>query len=270
MKMTNWSVAACLGICLMLGACSSENEGMPMPEGKGAVKLSLTADMGFKAQTKAVNEDTYVKDHLDDYTVRILSDNGKPVSGCEWKKSELPTDLIELGNGSYKVEAFYGEEYNASAATRQGIYMYGSKSFDVNDNQTETVAVNCRPACGKLQVVFGENMPKYFSDYSVSFKTVAAGEGGSFIWSKGDTDPLYVKLKEAGETVSATFNIIKSDGTKANVNALNRLMKWGTSWTITVNPKVEDNTGKLGITITFDDKTDNKYEYIDIPFDWLK
>ena len=35
-------------------------------------------------------------------------------------------------------------------------------------------------------------------------------------------------------------------------------MKWGSMWTITVNPKVEDTTGKVGITITFDDSTNDK------------
>ena len=83
------------------------------------------------------------------------------------------------------------------------------------------------------------------------------------------TDPLYVKLAEAGESVRATFQFTKKDGTKAEVDPLTREMKWGTMWTITVNPKVEDTTGKVGITITFDDSTNDKSIDIEIPSDWL-
>ena len=57
-------------------------------------------------------------------------------------------------------------------------------------------------------------MATYFSDYAVHFSTQAAGENGSIIWPKGDTDPLYVKLAEAGENVTATFQFTKkADGT---------------------------------------------------------
>ena len=61
----------------------------------------------------------------------------------------------------------------------------------------------------------------------------------------------------------------KADGTNAEVNTLTREMKWGSMWTITVNPKVEDTTGKVGITITFDDSTNDKPIDIEIPSDWL-
>ena len=50
---------------------------------------------------------------------------------------------------------------------------------------------------------------------------------------------------------------------------MTREMKWGSMWTITVNPKVEDTTGKVGITITFDDSTNDKPIDIEIPSDWL-
>lgn len=260
-------MACLLGGSLLLGACSSEMEGAA-PEGKGAVMLDMSADMGFNTRTKAVDEDTYVTDHLDDYTVRILKD-GELVSDCEWKKSELPEGLIELNSGSYTLEASYGKEYNENPSTRDGIYMYGSTDFDVNSGQTATQTVNCTPACGKLVVKFGADMAKYFSDYSVYFTTQAASGSNWIIWPKEDTDPLYVKLTQAGESVKATFNLTKTDGTEATVDPLTRTMKWGTMWTITVNPKVESTSGKVGITITFDDSTTDKPIDIEIPSDWL-
>ncbi len=239
--------------------------------GKGAVILDLAAETGFDTKTKAVDESTYLTNRpLADYKVKILDAQGQVVSGCEWKYSEKPTGLIELSNGSYTVVASEGEEFNVNASTRSGIYMYGSSRFDVNSDKVAAVSVACKPACGKLVVKFGDTMATYFSDYAVHFATQAAGENGSIIWPKGDTDPLYVKLAEAGENVTATFQFTKkSDGLKAEVNTLTREMKWGSMWTITVNPKVEDTTGKVGITITFDDSTNDKPIDIEIPSDWL-
>lgn len=255
---------------LMLGACSSEEGGSLAMGGKGAVRLDLAAETGFETKTKAVDESTYLTTRpLADYKVKILDAQGQVVSGCEWKYSERPTDLIELSNGSYTVVASDGEGFNANASTRDGIYMYGSSRFDVNSDKVATVSVACKPACGKLVVKFGAGMATYFSDYAVHFSTKAAGENGSIIWPKGDTAPLYVKIAEAGEDVTASFKLTKKDGKTATINPLTRNMKWASMWTITVNPKVEDTTGKVGITITFSDDTNDKPIDIEIPSDWL-
>lgn len=255
---------------LMLGSCSSD-EAFTV-EGKGVVKLSLAADVGFGAKTKTtVNEDTYLTNRpTDNYTVKILNSEGSTVSGCEWKYSEVPEGLIELKNGSYKVVAYDGEEFNKTASTREGIYMYGeSEFFSVNSDQVAKQTVTCTPACGKLVVKFEKKMAEYFSDYAVHFTTKAVGEGGQIIWVKDYTDPLYVKLDKAGETVTATFNVTTKAGKKVDIQPLTRTMKWGTMWTIHVNSKVESTTGKVGITIEFDDSTTDKPIDIEIPSDWL-
>lgn len=257
-----------LGIGMtMMTSCQAEDsrEG---GEGKGAVQLNLTATTGFELTTRAVDEGSYLSSRpVDGYKVQILKD-GTLVPGCDWTYSAIPEGLIELSNGSYEVIAFDGEEYNESATTREGIYMYGSKTFDVNSDQVAPVSVACSPACGKLVVKFGEDMATYFNDYAVHFSTKAIGSGVA-IWSETDADPLYVKLDKAGETVKASFKITKKDGDAANIDALTRAMKWGDMWTISVNPKVESNTGKVGITITFDDSTNDKPIEIEIPSDWL-
>lgn len=269
-KMRFGGLACLLGGCLMLGACSSEEGGALVPEGKGAVNLSLSAETAFEQKTKAVDEDAYLTAHpTSGYKVKLLKDGqASPVN--EWLYSNIPSGLIELSNGSYTVVAYDGEEYNTVASTRDGIYMYGSTKFDVNSDQVATVKVNCTPACGKLIVDFGDDMATYFSDYAVHFSTKASGENGTIILPKADdNNPLYVKLDEAGESVTATFHVTKKDGTQANINPLTRTMKWGSRWTITVNPKKEDTTGKVGITISFDDSTNNKPIDIEIPSDWL-
>lgn len=263
-------MACLLGCCLMLSACSSSEEDLPGEAGKGAVRLSLSAGMGFDAKTKAVNEGNYLTTRpIDNYKVRILDKkDGSVVPGCDWKYSELPTGLIELPRGNYTIEAFDGEEFNIDASTRDGIYMYGETPLDIDKGQVEQKTVACRPACGKLVVTFGQDMEKYFSAYEVRFKTKAIGEGTT-IWQKTDTDPLYVKLDKAGEKVTATFHITTKGGKTVDIAPLTRDMKWGTMWTINVNPKVNATTGNVGITIEFDDSTNNKPIDIEIPSDWL-
>ena len=254
----------------MLTACSSEEEAALTAEGKGLVRIGLSADTGFSTQTKAVDESSYLEDHpISDYTVQILK-GGTLVTGMEWKYSEIPDGLIELSNGTYTIVAFDGEEYNEDASTRSGIYMYGETDFKVESNQVAEQTVRCTPACGKLIVNFDEKMADYFNDYSIQFKTKAAGEGGSLGWTKKDTEPLYVKLEKGGETVTASFSIIKKDGSPASVNALAKKMDWGNSWTINVSPNPTSSSGNLGITITIvtDDLKEEEVP-IEIPSEWL-
>lgn len=268
---TSWGMAILFGCCLMFSGCSSEEEAALNSEGKGAVQFSLDAKMGFEAKTKAaVNEETYLTTRpLENYKVQILNSKGDVVPGCDWIYKDVPKELIELKSGSYKIVAFDGEDFNKTASTRDGIYMYGETDLTINSDQVAKKSVACAPACGKLVVIFGKDMEKYFTDYSVQFKTKAAGEGGSLTWAKTDADPLYVKIDKAGENVTASFTITTKDGKKPEVKALTALMRWGSMWTITLNPKVEDTTGKVGITITFDDKTNDKPLDIEIPSDWL-
>ena len=189
---------------LLLCACSAEEDAPLAADGKGFVKIGLSADTGFSTQTKAVDENSYLENHpISDYTVQILK-GGTLVTGMEWKYSEIPDGLIELSNGTYTIVAFDGEEYNEDASTRSGIYMYGETDFDVESNQVAEQTVRCTPACGKLIVNFDEKMADYFNDYSIHFNTKAAGEGGFLAWKKTDTEPLYVKLEKGGETVTAS------------------------------------------------------------------
>lgn len=259
------------GLCALavglLAGCSSEEDGPQIADGRGAVKLSISADAGFETTTKAVDESTYLEDYpISDYTVRILKGT---VVVNEWKYSEVPEGLIELDPGSYQIIAFDGEEYNVDASTREGIYMYGeTAAFNINNDQVETQTVNCTPGCGKLIVKFGEEMADYFSDYSVMFKTKAVGDG-FLAWTKTDTDPLYVKLDKGGEDVTATFSIRKNSGEEVQVEALTKSMNWGNSWTINVNPLVQSTSGEVGLTITIKDDTNDIPLDITIPADWL-
>ena len=69
--------------------------------------------------------------------------------------------------------------------------------------------------------------------------------------------------------MTATFHITPKAGKTVKIDPLSRTMKWGTMWTLSVNPKVNSTTGKVGITIKFDDSTNDKPIDIEIPSEWL-
>ena len=117
----------------MLTACSSDEDSLQIPEGKGYVKLNLTADAGF--QTKAVDESFY--ENRENYTVQILDDEGSIVKN--WKYTEIPEGLIELENGSYVLKAFCGEDENASTTS---MYVEGTSDFDIDGDIVYDVVKN--------------------------------------------------------------------------------------------------------------------------------
>lgn len=254
-------------VCLLLGfaaftACTSEEDEALIPEGKGYVKLSLNADTGF--QTKAVDESEYAD--VNNYTVQILKD-GKVVEGMEWNYADMPNELIELTNGGYELKAFYGEEYNVPS-TRDGLYMEGIKTFNVNGDQ-QSLTVECKPVQAKIQVNFDSKMANYFSDYYVTFETEALGNENKALWGKYDTSPLYLKVNANGEGVVATFTLNKITGGQATVDPKTYTLKPLDFQTINIAPVVESNTGNVGISITINKDTNDENVNIEIPTEWL-
>ena len=70
------------------------------------------------------------------------------------------------GVGGYTVEAFYGNE---SEASRNDFYVYGKEEGTIKADGKENVNVVCAPTCGRITVDFEEGMSTYFADYNVVF-----------------------------------------------------------------------------------------------------
>lgn len=248
-------------VCLLLGfaaftACTSDEEEALIPEGKGYVKLSLDADAGF--QTKAVDESEYA--NKNNYTVQILKD-GKVVDGMEWNYTNMPTELIELTNGGYELKAFYGED---KAASKQSMYVEGKTPFNINSDKVEA-SVTCKPVCGKVTVKFDSKMADYFNDYSITFKTKALGDL-NISWAKNDTDPIYMKVDNEGESISAVYTLVDKQGKSTTINNKSYSLSPMKHLIINVVPTV--SSGKIGITIEVDDTTNDIPVDIEIPSDW--
>ena len=240
----------------MLTACSSEEDSLQIPEGKGYVKLNLTTDAGF--QTKAaLDESTY--QNKDNYTVQILDDEGSIVKN--WKYTEIPEDLIELANGSYVLKAFCGEDKNASTTS---MYVEGTSDFDINGDQKE-VSVTCAPVCARVTIV-GEGMDEQFSDWYAMIGTKAL-DSDKYKYSKEDNDPVYLKV-EKGESISVNFTFTPKSGSKTTTASKNYTVNPNEALKITLKPAASEN-GNLGITITIDGSTNDETINIEIPADWV-
>ncbi len=250
-------VYALMGTTL-ISACSSDADDVISEAGKGYVSLSVQADAGFQT-TRAVNEDDY-KD-TDKYTIQILTAEGKVVE--EYTGASLPSELIELSNGSYSVKAFYGTDLPAST---ESMYVEGNKPFDINSDQVE-VKVACAPVCARVKVVY-EGMDEYFSDWKAEFKTEALGQS-VFPLTKDMTDPVYLKVNEKGEKAKVSFTLTKEDGTSTSINKEYTLER-NKALTITLKPVVESTgSGQLGIQIEIDGSTNDIPVDIEIPSDWV-
>ena len=259
----SWGMACLLGGCLSLASCQQEElGGVPVAKGTGTITLELNAQPGFASgsKTKAVDEAAY-KDK-NGYTLQILSgDNIKDEFLCK----DRPVS-IELEEGAYKLKAFYGKE---QVVSRNEFYVYGEKAFGVKGgDQDKSVSVECVPTCAKVQVDFDETMATYFSDYKVVYDTKALNGSTTATWAKGDTEPWYLKVDKAGETVKATITLTPKAEyeTKEASVVQTKTLSPNQGWTLKVKPNY--NHGQLGLEITIDETTEDKPIDIVIPPTW--
>ena len=268
--MKKYAVMFCamLAMGALTVSCSSEDEAVEsVAQGEGAVKISLNTGTDF--QSRAITESDYT--NLANYTVQILKD-GKVVQDldgnlCEWKGNEIPDELIKLSANGYQVLAFTGEAYKGEDATTAGMYVEGSTTFNVGNNQVESVAVTCTPQCARVTVNFDAKMAEYFNDYYVVFTgTKALGEG-TYTWEKDkNADPVYMAVSGT-EKLTATIRLVDKENKIADDIEKTYEVSPGKAWKLNIVPSVQG--GQLGITIEIDGKTDDYPIDIEIPSDWL-
>ena len=250
----------------VLAGCSADDEqGPQIPEGKGAVKLSITANAGFDTMTKAITEADYT--NKANYTVQILDGNNRVVEGCEWTGDALPgeDELIELDNGNYTLLAFTGEDYKGLGATTEGMYVEGKQTFNINGKPISVSAV-CTPQCARMTVAFDAKMADYFNNYYVVFTgTTALGEG-NYIWEKDFKDPVYMAITGT-ETIVATINLVDKNNKVGTPIEKKYTMTAAQAQKINIVPVVSG--GSVGISIEIDDSTNDIPVDIEIPSEWL-
>jgi len=275
--------------CLSLGmmglsvACTSErsiDEQFPKDEGSasGKIVLDLSADARFIEQTRAVNEDDYR--NTANYTVQLWNNEDPTKLLVNCKYSELNDNMPgAFKPGKYTAKAFYGKEVNCS---RNEFYVEGiNENINVTAGNPTKVTLPCTPTAGKLSVTFSSDMATYYNNYEVVFSQAAALAGSSVTWSATDTEPFYVKLNAAGETLRYTINLTakedyaytdkegnkKTNGTVTKEFTLQR----NRSYHLTIKPAYTATTeGGLNIIIIIDEDTNDPIDIpVQVPIDWL-
>lgn len=253
-----------VALFLICGGCftSCMEEELTAGTAKEAeVRIALDVDAKFSPQTKAVDENDYR--NMDNYQVEIRKNdrNGDLV------KSGLFSELKEefsLERGNYFLKAYKGAEHVAS---RDEFYAADSTSFSILSAGTQTINLTCVPSCAKCQVVFDANMDEYFTDYYITYSTVALGNN-TVKWAKGDTEPWYLKVNK-NEIVKATIHLTRKSDGKTNTGEWSYALSPNQGWTLKVRANYNVSEGDLGITITIDEGTNDIPIEIEVPSDWI-
>lgn len=246
-----------LGMGIFTTSCSSEEELSQVYQGTGTVELTVNPDAGF--QSRAVDESYY--NNLKNYTVQVLKD-GVVYNNCQWTGA-VPSS-VEMEVGTYTLKAFAGKD---EAVSTNNMYVVGSSDFTVTDGQNTTASVTCKPVCAKVSITFGEDMPKYFTDYYVTFKTVALG-AASYIWEKDNTEPVYMKVNE-NEKINPQIVLTDTKGKLQTLDLKDGGYTLSPAQALNVEIVPVVNNGKIHISITVDDTTIDKEISIEVPSDWV-
>ena len=270
----------CMGLGVMsLFASCSEREFDLDPNGnnsgeqkeQGSLVLNLNATTNF-AETRSLNEEDYRNTQY--YDVKVVNAANDNVI-LECKAYQLATNLPKkVDIGSYRIEASYGKEYDAS---RSEFHMFGSEVVTVKAKDEKLVTVNCTPTCGKISVAFDAGMATYYSDYNVTFGGTKKLAGKTFSWAKTDSEPWYVALDESAETISYTINLTTKDeylpqGSTTNMGTATGTFKLerNKAHKLTIKPHYIPTTdGGMKLTITIDDSTNDKEITWEVPVTWI-
>lgn len=258
-------------ILVLVAFCSCSQD---LPESRqGELFLTLDATSHFP-NLRAVNESDYK--NTDNYTVVVLDANGVEKMNCKGSEVSSKMPLVFPIGQSYTVEAYYGEQYKNTAASRDGFYVLGKEVVSIDNGEPKRVNVTCTPTCGRIKVNFNTQMATYFSDYKVDFTGTEKLGSNTISWQMNDTAPWYVWLKEGGETINFTITTttkeeyIHADKEAVAVRTGTFNLERNKAYKINVNVNyTETETGGLGIDITIDESTNDIPVDIEVPFDWV-
>lgn len=265
--------AGLLGLMLMVGnmllSCS-RNTGLEngADYGLGELMVELAANARFSE--RSTTESAY--ENTDNYMVVVTDKDG--VKKMECKGNEIRYQMpLPLSMGSYRVQAYYGTEHEAS---RDEFFVYGEAEGTIEPGVPENVSLTCIPTCGRITVNFGDLMDTFFSDYHVTFTGTEALGTKTIAWEKGDTRPWYVKLNEGGETISFVISTTTHEefvnGNQQTVATQKGSFKLhrNKAYKMNISPNYNPaGVGNVSITITIDDSTNDIPVDIEIPVDWV-
>lgn len=268
----------CVGLSVisLFTSCLSEEHDIDLnpsngTKEQGVLDFNLSAATNFD-QTRALNENDYR--NTQNYNVKVINVANENVI-LECKASQLSSNLPKkVDIGSYRVEAYYGTERDAS---RTEFYMFGDAVATIKAKEQKTVTVNCAPTCGKVSVSFDSQMATYYSDYNVTFGGTKKLGAKTFAWSKSDSEPWYIALDKSGETISYSINLTTKDEYLPEGATTNTGVATGTftlernkAHKLTISPNYKPTTdGGVKVSIVIDDSTNDKNITWEVPVTWI-
>lgn len=260
-------------------------------ERSGSLFIDIPKASFFEsASTKSVDESSY-KDPAN-YTLVVTDANTEnTILNC--KVSELDAEgchvsLKSLPFGStYNITAYYvGDIKNKSVAySKTDFYVEGKYTATIN-NKNNPISLTCSPTFGKVNASFDANMETYYDLYYIKMSgTKAMKESGQYLtFSKGDSDPWYIRIDDDAEGGKETIDFEIYLKVKDEYQHMDKDGKPLREATIKGNFSLERNkshrisvkanyspatTGDLTISISIDDTTIDREVNIDIPISWI-
>lgn len=257
-------------LCFVASCSKSDNT----TSDKTQIVVDLKSDMSFKssggggasAVSRAIDESVY--SDITNYTVKLTkADTGEEVYSAVYRDWALAYEVIP--GQQYKLEAYYGE---ASPASYDNLYVYGSETFSVQAGSTKKVGFQCKPQAIKVNVVYSDDFSEYFSDCIVSIKTKHMETATTMSVAEVGKD-LYLQ-SDAQETVELAFDIKDKNGESVSpegfTNTKQLTVSSQTLLKISISPNVtEVEGGEFGINITVNTDVVDEDVNIEIPSDLL-
>lgn len=232
-------------------SCSRKEEALWSP-GTGGVTIDVTA--GLPA-TKA--EVTDVQLDPDDFKIEVINSDGvifkRWNTFAEYKSQEGAGFQMNAG-GPYLIRAVYGD---STASGFQALFYMGEQEFTVLPQQTTAVSVVCRMGNVRLEVEYGENIRKDYTD----IRTTVYSDRGSVIFGQDCSQPGYIPAGELSVYVQLTD---EAGGRKYFRNGSSIIAAAGDVITLKIdtNPIEKEN---VLLAVNVDSSTDRKDVDVTLP-----
>lgn len=260
-------------------------------ERNGSLHIDISKSSFFEsASTKSVDEASYkdpanytlvVTDANTENTIINCTVSDLDAEGCHASLKNLPF------GSSYNITAYYvGDIKNKNVAySKTDFYVEGKRTVTI-DHVKNPISITCSPTFGKVNASFDANMETYYDLYYIKMSgTRAMKENGQYLtFSKGDTDPWYIRIDDDAENGKETIDFeiylkvkeqyqhIDQDGKPLREATLKGSFSLERNKSHRISVKANYSpatTGDLTISISIDDTTIDREVNIDIPISWI-
>lgn len=215
----------------------------------GTINPVLTSDVEISVFTKSSN--TLDKHAAANYNLKITPP-GSSTPAFSGKYSAFSSTTTYSAAPGYTIEAESCTEAEAAPAEGKGCARYyGSNTFEVVANQSNSVTVECSMANSKAGVVFDQTFIDVFDEYEYSVQITVDGRSATYQSNTQDTDAFYFNIPEGGATLSYKITGTFNGTEKTHTGTVSKIEK---AKYVKLTIKANTTNGTIGApTITVDD-----------------